>query len=338
MHEPASEPEERQVLMHPQSSPFAGWFLFITGLALAGAILKAMLSPGAIPWTELVFGGLASALLVSTGRLLRTPKGGLEWNQTHVFVRGCGDSFSLNKESIKHIVCHCRTSSQSDDAIFLWNVEIRTRDGLCVLVGESPHQEEAMMMGRTLAEGLGTTLFEDFEDFSRPSSPERQVKPAFKANYQVVRGAALAIPVTLAGVVSSWAGMAISTGGGGAFSFLVGPPLALLGFALLGAQIFGKLGVHRFEILETSIRTQFQLGPWTLVDKVVSRTEPWFLRIRPDGARGWRMELVGPTGCVPVIGSVRSQSSPIGIEDLLDSSTLLNAGLSHSTDSANAGE
>jgi len=311
------------VLIPSRRSAVMGWMLIIAGLGIAGGILKALVTPGDIPWGELGFGVFVSAMFLTSGLLMSRPKGGIESRKGKLVLHGSGDRLELDPSEIQEVVCHRRLSSSAEDAHWLWDVEIRTRKGMVHQVGESTSLEEALVMSRALGAHFSLEEREENEGYSPHIKASTQ--PLSTASFAVWKGGEMFWPILLTGVVCAWAGVAITWMGGGALSFVVGPPLGLLGFTLILIRIIGVVGHHRIEITTTDVSSRYLVLGRPLFDRTMERGEVDYVRVRPNGAKGWMLEWVGERRTVPIISGIGAHSHPTGLSELCS----IGAGLNH---------
>ena len=85
-----------------------GGLLILTGLGIAGGILKSLTSPGPSPMGEIAFGVVFVAMLLSSGLLFSARKGGMSTKNGGLTIHGCGDSMSIVSHEIKELLCHRR--------------------------------------------------------------------------------------------------------------------------------------------------------------------------------------------------------------------------------------
>jgi len=299
-----------------------GWMLIIAGLGIAGGILKALVTPGEIPWGELGFGVFVTGMFLTSGLLMSRPKGGIESRRGKLILHGSGDLLELHPSEIREVVCHRRLSSSGEDAHWLWDVEIRTNKGMVHQVGESTSLEEALVMSRALGSHFSVKEREENEAYLPPV--EASTEPLSSASFAVRKGGEMFWPILLTGMVCAWAGVAITWMGGGALSFVVGPPLGLLGFTLVFIRIIGMVGTHAIDITPTDVSARYLVLGHPLFDRTMKRGEVDYVRVRPNGAKGWMLEWVGENRTVPIISGIGAHSHPTGLAELCSAGAALN--------------
>ena len=116
---------------------------------------------------EIAFGVVFVAMLLSSGLLFSTRKGGMSTQNGGLTLHGCGDAISIASHEIKELLCHQRASSTSDEAYWLWDIELRTTHGRVHLLGESTTLEDAITMTR----GVGTEIRFESTEFTEEFRP-----------------------------------------------------------------------------------------------------------------------------------------------------------------------
>ena len=316
----------------PRNSPVMGAILVLVGLGIAGGILKSLVTPGPSPMGEIAFGVAFVAMLLTTGSLFSRKKGGISTENGGITLHGCGDAISIPASEIRGLICHKRASSKSPDAYCLWDIEVRTQSGQVQLVGESTTLEDAITMTRGLEENLRTTATESpehFSDLGLPGTPQN-----LDLRMRVTSNVALFWPLVFAAIVSLWAGIAIIWIGKGILTFVAGPPLALLGLSLLGVKLAGILGTHSMTLSENTLTIGFHLGSLPLFSRTLDRVDVRYARIRPNGSKGWLLELTGPDGTCPIVGGVTGNSTPTGLFQLVEQCKQINRALGEPTNPA----
>jgi hypothetical protein len=314
--------QEPTEIIAPRSAPFAGAFVAVAGafFLAAGAYEVLAKTPEASTLTHILFPLVLGLLLVATAGLLAMRKGGMSIDRGArvVTVRGRShaDALVLPFDDIRAV------KLRSTGGEGPWSIELLLADGAVLLVGEADEEQAASDFANRLVQQL-PCLLEGDADAGPAHSPTAKLQGAadrkatpegVRYSFRVGSRAALSVVLPLFGAACLMLGgiLMASVQESPLLGFLAGPPLALLGLALLlaaGAKVLareevvlGAAGVsHGFRCLGLRYGDRELPLP---ADASVP-----YARIRPRGAHGVLLELVSGERSVTLASGVTTRST-----------------------------
>ena len=331
------DPAQDTVILPGRSSPLLGLVFVLGGLALLGlsgmsAFENTQTSGGITSYSWSAFLFVFGGLLLQSGRLIAAEKGGIHARGHSLFLPGRSytDRPSIAMESISHLQAIRRTQLLGDDEIVRWELELRLRDGESFLLAEANRFDELLPFGRHFSDTLSipfqeTAIFESPRgqgEFPLPKeisrqSHDNQIEYAFRVH----RGWGLSAILPPMGILSFWVGavlmahVSVSPIAG----FLFGPPLAFLGFLILCVSMGKRLSKESLSLSEEGSRHQVRIAGFSMSRRELLREDSpvQYVRIRPAGARGASLEMVGESKTFPMANGITSTSKDTDFSSLL---------------------
>ena len=285
-------------LLPQRSSRGMAGVLFLLASGILYVTVEASRDATILPWGEIGFSLCLAGFLLSTSRMLFQAKGGIQHTATELWVGGVEKGLRLSSQDNFHLVLHKRKYGSSEDASEVWEVEARTPEGIIILLGESGDENAARDLLEMLSRDRPNLSTEHLENFS----PVRDSPP--RSSGTLSGGGALLLPLMLGSLTFLWAGIGFWTAASGALSFVLGPPFALLGLALLLARGGLRLAQLSWELSREGMVWKLTVAGIPVATRSLASSEGHYGRLRPGGVRGWSIEWVGPEGSWALVGSL----------------------------------
>lgn len=345
MTAPSSAPAAPGVawIVPPRSSPVAGAVLAGLGVAsLAWAAADVASAPSGSLVGLLLrggFPGLLGALLLLTGSMVRNAKGGMSLDRATgglaLHGRSAADRLLLPADLLVRARLTHRDRAGADGPERLWALELETRAGATVLLGEGPVRDELLGVLQALAPSLPCPAEEEAEPAGPgPIAPDAP-RPAGVATAPIAGGVRHTFAVrgswAMSGVLTLLGGLSLLVGvllmanvsASPLSGFLVGPPLAMLGAVLLLVSATKALAVEEVDLVGGEVAHRFRLLGVAFAERRLPRGARPYARLRPRGAQGTCLEIVAEGGALMGASGVTSSTRGLDLPGLLGLAALL---------------
>lgn len=347
-------------IVPPRSSPTVGAVLIVVGAVLVGSSAwDLVLAPPAQGLASHVlrvgFPLLFGALLILTGAMVRATKGGLSVDAREKTVSLHGRSFDDRlalpvADLVRARLTWRDVPSGDDDLGRRWAVELETRRGATLLLGEGPQRDDLLNLLRNIEAQLPVAIDEAVEPAGPgplPSLTPRlpaavvttPIPDGLRYIFKVSGPWALSGILTLLGSLSLLVGVLLMAHvtTNPISGFLFGPVLAVLGAAFLLVSLTKALAVEEIDLTTTTAAHRFRMLGRPFAERRLQRGEPGraYARLRPRGAQGLSLEVVAQGGSLLAASGVTARSRGLDLSALLTLASVLTVALAPpSTDPA----
>ena len=333
--------ETLEVLVPPRSAPLVGWVLVLVGLALMGSgvyDVAGSLSAGDVTGAllrggfPLVFG----ALLLVVGNMVRARKGGISIDRTAraliVHGRSDNDRLLVPFDDLARLRLTFRDLGGEAEAVRQWAAELELKSGAALLLGEGANREGVLVFARGLMDSLPCPIDETPERAGAFTAtiPPAPLPPGVSAaqeaggtryTYAVTGSWGLSAVLPLLGASSLAVGatmMAFVTEAP-ISGFLFGPVLAILGLALLGVSLAKMAATEELVLLPDQVSHSFRMFGRSFARRELARRPGTgiYARLRPRGAQGTCLEVVGAESSLFVAAGVTATTHGLDLAGLL---------------------